>query len=194
MRPSYRILFFAAVILSLIAAPVDAQPIGIVAFGDSLTAGYLIPHAHAYPAQLQAVLRRKGYDVAVKNAGLDGDTTQGALRRFDQAIDPGTAICIVEFGINDLRLGSPMDAVRTRMASLIRALKARHIAVLVVGAGGVDFAGVARENGVPYAPWIIPPHKFRASDGAHYSAEGYKIAVGQMLPQVEALIAHLPAR
>lgn len=176
------------------AAPAHAEPIRIVAFGDSLTAGYLIPRAQAYPAQLQAVLRAKGYDVAVKNAGISGDTTEGALRRFDQAIDPGTAVCIVEFGINDLRLGSSMDAVRARMVGLIHALHARHIEVLVVGAGGLDFARLARANGALYAQWIIPPHKFRASDGAHYSAEGYRIAIGQMLPQVEALIARIPGR
>jgi acyl-CoA thioesterase-1 len=166
-----------------------AAPVHIVAFGDSLTSGWLVPRAEAYPAQLEAALRKKGHDVSVKNAGIAGDTTQGALRRFDDAIEPGTDICIVEFGINDRRRGVPMATLRARLAELIKALGVRHIDVLVVGVGELDLAQVARERGALYVQWKLPPGKFRARDGAHYNAEGYRIVVSQMLPQVEALIA-----
>ena len=167
----------------------------IVAFGDSLTSGYLVPRDKAYPAQLQAALRAKGHDVTVKNAGIGGDTTNGALKRFDRAIDPGTAICILEFGLNDLHDGVPQRALNARLAELIGALKARQIEVLVVGAGGLDFSAVAHEQRrASTSQWKLPPHKYRARDGAHYNAEGYKIVVGQMLPQVEALIAGLASR
>ena len=74
----------ALVLLSLDAAA-DARPITIVAFGDSATSGWLVAKKDAYPAQLQALLRKKGYDVTVENAGVPGDTTAGALRRFDAA-------------------------------------------------------------------------------------------------------------
>ena len=62
----------------------------------------LAEKADAYPAQLQAALRKRGYDVAVANEGVNGDTIAGALRRFDQAIAPGTNIAIIEVGTNDL--------------------------------------------------------------------------------------------
>ncbi len=175
--------------LAVAACPAAALQLHIVAFGDSATSGYLIPHQQAYPAQLQQALRSKGHDVTVKNAGIAGDTTAGALKRFDEAIDPGTDICILEFGANDLRRGSSMTGVRARIADLIRALQARRIDVLVIGLGRLDLTGVARENGVPYAQWQLPTGKFRARDGAHFNAEGYRILIGRMLPQIESLLA-----
>jgi acyl-CoA thioesterase-1 len=175
-------------LMLLWATAARAEPIHIVAFGDSLTAGYLVPHNDAYPAQLERALRRKGYDVTVKNAGRNGDTAKAALRRFDAAIDPGTAIAIVEFGINDRRAGASPAQIAMRVAEIVRALRARRIAVLVVGAGGLDLAAVAKANDAAYAEWKLPPHRYRARDGAHFNAAGYAILVGRMLPEVEALI------
>jgi acyl-CoA thioesterase-1 len=196
MKLPFGLSVFIAVALACASPcyPALAAPVHIVAFGDSLTSGWLVPRGEAYPAQLQAALRKKGYDATVKNAGIAGDTTQGALRRFDSAVDPGTGICILEFGLNDRRQGVPVKTLNARLAELIRALTARHIEVLVVGAGGLDLGQVARDNGALYARWKLPPHKYRARDGAHYNAEGYSIAVGQMLPQVEALIARRGGR
>jgi acyl-CoA thioesterase I len=166
----------------------QARAVHIVAFGDSLTSGWLVPHEKAYPVQLQAALRKKGYDVVVKNAGVPGDTAAHALKRFDLAIDPGTDICIVEFGINDRRSGASMAQVRARLAEIVRALRARRIPALLVGAGGLNFSKLAKANDALYAEWKLPPHKYRARDGVHFNAEGYAILVGRMLPQIEKLL------
>jgi acyl-CoA thioesterase-1 len=182
-------LAFAFLVVAISAAP--AAAIRIVAFGDSATSGWLVPREQAYPAQLQIRLRAKGYDVTVKNAGVPGDTTAGALKRFDMAIDPDTAIAIVEFGTNDLRSGASMKTLRARLTELIRSLRARHIGVLVVGLGKLDLADVAVANDALYVQWELPRGKYRARDGAHFNAEGYSILVGQMLPQVETLIRRL---
>lgn len=182
-----------ALILS-VAATAQARPFHIVAFGDSLTSGYLVPRDKAYPAQLQQRLRGKGRDVTVKNAGLAGDTAKNAIKRFDLAIDPGTDICIVEFGINDRRNGASPAQVYVRLTALIRALQARRIAALLVGAGGLDLAGLAKANDVPYVEWKLPPRRYRARDGAHFSAEGYALLVERMLPQVEALLDQVKDR
>ena len=182
-------LAFAFLVVAISAAP--AAAIRIVAFGDSATSGWLVPHDQAYPAQLQKRLRAKGYDVTVKNAGVPGDTTAGALKRFDLAIDPDTAIAIVEFGTNDLRSGASMKTLRARLTELIRSLRARHIEVLVVGLGELDLADVALANDALYVQWKLPRGKYRARDGAHFNAKGYAILVGQMLPQVETLIRRL---
>ena len=183
---------FAWLLAATFAA--SADPIHIVAFGDSATAGYLVPRAQAYPAQLQAALRKKGYDVAVSNAGISGDTTAGALRRFDNAIAPGTKIAIVELGTNDLRLRVPPQRLRAILNEIVRTLRARGIEVLLVGLGSLDLADVARANDVPYAQWKLPPGRYRARDGAHFNARGYAIVVARMLPQVEALIARVKKR
>jgi len=174
--------------LTATTVPASAAPLQIVAFGDSTTAGYLVPRDRAYPAQLRAALRNKGYDVEVHNAGVNGDTTAGALRRFDEAIAPGTGIALVEFGTNDLRIGVSPKRMRANLTEIVRTLRARHIEVLVIGLGSLDLSDVARANGVPYAQWKLPPHRYRARDGAHFNAEGYAILVARLLPQVEALI------
>jgi acyl-CoA thioesterase I len=187
MRRAVAVLVF----LLTASAAARADPVHIVAFGDSATAGYLVPHDQAYPAQLQRALRAKGHDVAVTNAGISGDTTAGALRRFDQAITPGTKIAIVEFGTNDLRLRVPPAKIRANLTKIVRTLQARHIAVLLAGLGSLDLSDVARANHVPYAQWTLPPGKYRARDGAHFNADGYAIVVARMLPQVDAMVRGL---
>jgi acyl-CoA thioesterase-1 len=177
---------FAFLLLAGVAA--HAEPVHIVAFGDSATASYLVPRDKAYPAQLQRALRAKGHDVVVTNAGISSDTTGGALRRFDEAIAPGTRLAIVEFGTNDLRLRVPAAKMRANLNEIVRTLRARHIAVLLVGLGSLDLSDVARATNVPYAQWTLPPGKYRARDGAHFNAEGYAIVVARMLPQVEAMV------
>jgi acyl-CoA thioesterase I len=171
-----------------------ARPIHIVAYGDSMTAGWLVARKDAYPAQLQAALRKKGYDVAVDNAGINGGTFTDALLHFDEAIAPGTDIAIVEFGTNDLRRGASMKTVRSRLTEIVRALRERKIEVLVIGLGRQKLDDVARAEDVAYAQWDLPPGKYRARDHAHYNAQGYAIVVARMLPQIEALIARVRPR
>jgi acyl-CoA thioesterase-1 len=187
MRP---LLLIAAALFA--AAPAQAKTIQIVAFGNSATAGYLVPLKDAYPAQLQAALRTKGIDVEVHNAGVNGETTLSALRRFDIAIPPGTDIALVELGTNDLRMHMPRKTMESQLAEIIRALRSRHIQVLVIGLGNLDLSAVAEANNVPYQQWRLPPGKYRAHDGAHFNAEGYSILVKRMLPTIEALIARVP--
>ena len=187
-------LFVALALCIASASAALARPITIVAFGDSATYGWLVPRKDAYPAQLEKVLRKKGYDVTVKNAGIPGDTTKGALRRFDEAIDPGTDIAIVEFGTNDLRYHVSAKRMRANLSEIVRSLRKRGIAVLLVGLGSLNLAGVAKAAHVPYAQWRLPRGKYRAPDHAHYNAQGYSIIIARMLPQIETLIERIKAR
>jgi acyl-CoA thioesterase I len=182
---------FALAAAMLLAQPgvAVARTIHIVAFGDSATYGWLVKRNEDYPAQLQAVLRKKGYDVTVTNAGVPGDTTARALRRFDSAIGPDTDIALVELGTNDLNAHVPQQRMRANLRTIVRALQKRGIGVLLIGLGSLDLADVARAEHVAYAQWILPPGRHRARDRAHYNAQGYAIVIARMLPQVEALIA-----
>ena len=175
-------------------APASARQIHIVAYGDSMTAGWLVARKDAYPAQLQAALRKKGYNVAVDNAGINGGTFADALLHFDEAFAPGTDIAIIEFGTNDLRARSSMKTVRKRLTEIVRSLRARKIEVLVIGFASLGLGDVARAENVAYAEWNLPPGKYRARDHAHYNAQGYAIVVARMLPQVDTLIARVKAR
>ena len=191
MLSGIRFIAFGIGVWSAMALPAIARPIQIVALGDSATAGYLIKRDDAYPAQLQRALRAKGHDVTVKNAGLAGDTTQGALKRLDLAIDPDTAICIVEFGVNDLRLRVPRATIEARLGTIVDTLNRRRIEVLVVGYGGLDLSKVAARHHALYVQWQVAPGRHRARDGAHYHADGYRVVVGQMLPAVETLLSRV---
>lgn len=171
----------------------QAAPLKIVALGDSATAGWLVARTDAYPAELQRQLRAKGHDVVVKNAGISGDTSAGALHRLDLAVDPDTKIVLVEVGTNDLRLHIPAAKMRANVTEIVRVLQKRRIAVLLIGLGSLDLSGIARAAHVPYAQFRLPPGKYRARDHAHFNAEGYRIVVTRMLPQVEALLAQIKA-
>ena len=171
----------------------QAAPLKIVALGDSATAGWLVARTDAYPAELQRQLRAKGYDVVVKNAGISGDTSAGALHRLDFAVDPDTKIVLVEVGTNDLRLHIPAAKMRANVTEIVHVLQKRRIAVLLIGLGSLDLSGIARAAHVPYAQFRLPPGKYRARDHAHFNAEGYRIVVARMLPQVEALLAQIKA-
>jgi acyl-CoA thioesterase-1 len=185
MRTRFLLTLFVAL---LAPAAAQARTVHIVAFGDSATEGWLVPREQAYPAQLQALLRKKGYDVAVANEGISGDTTAGALKRFDAAIAPGTDIVLVEFGTNDLRQHVSPQRMRASLNEIVRTLRRRKIEVLIIGLGSLDLSDVARSNGVSYAQWKLPPGKYRARDNAHFNAEGYAILLAQTLPQIEQLL------
>ena len=171
----------------------QAAPLKIVALGDSATAGWLVARTDAYPAELQRQLRAKGHDVVVKNAGISGDTSAGALHRLDLAVDPDTKIVLVEVGTNDLRLHIPAAKMRANVTEIVRVLQKRRIVVLLIGLGSLDLSGIARAAHVPYAQFRLPPGKYRARDHAHFNAEGYRIVVARMLPHVEALLAQIKA-
>ena len=191
-----KIVIFACFALALADTSSATQRIvHLVAFGDSSTAGYLVTPSDAYPAQLQTVLRGKGYKVAIKNAGLTGDTTEGALRRFASAIGRQTEVVIVEFGTNDLHSRVPAEKMRANLDALVQKLRRRSIEVLIIGFGTpLDFSDIARARGALYTQWKLPPGQYRANDGVHYNSEGYSILVAQMLPNVEALLDRVAKR
>ena len=88
------------------AAAAQTHSALIVALGDSNTAGFGVGRENAFPARLQTLLRRSGYDVQVANAGIPGDTLRGMLVRLDRYVPQGTRVVIVQGGYNDVMAGS----------------------------------------------------------------------------------------
>ena len=110
------------------------KPFVIVAFGDSLTAGYLLGPDEGFVPQLQKALRAKGHtDVEVRNAGVSGDTSAGGLTRLDWSVGSETDAVILELGANDALRGIDPALTRQNLDQMIRTLQARHIRVLLVG-------------------------------------------------------------
>jgi acyl-CoA thioesterase-1 len=128
-----RAVLFAAVFAAVfqLAAPADAAALNIVAIGASNTSGWGVGAQSAYPAQLQALLRKKGIDANVTNAGALGDVTAGMKSRLDAAVPPGTNIVILQPGANDLRFFGTKEARAANIAAMVAHLRARGVRVIV---------------------------------------------------------------
>jgi acyl-CoA thioesterase-1 len=114
-----------------LASPVEAATLNIVAIGASNTSGFGVGEQNAYPAQLQALLRKKGIDARVTNAGVAGDVTAGMLSRLDGAVPKGTNLVILQPGANDLRFFGTKAARTANIAAMAQRLRARGIRVIV---------------------------------------------------------------
>jgi acyl-CoA thioesterase I len=145
-----------------------AAPLRIVAIGASNTHGWYVGNQGAYPAQLQALLRAKGIDAQVSNAGVPFETTGMMLRRIDKDVPDGTDIVILEPGGNDRRFFVPKEWRAANIAEMERRLHARSINVIV------------------YDEWI--PLRYRAFDLIHLTHEGHAMIAAALLPRVMEIL------
>ena len=166
-----RALAVAAVLC--FAPPVNAATLNIVAIGASNTTGFGVGEANAYPALLQALLRKKGINANVTNAGVNGDVTAGMLRRIDGAVPKGTDLVILQPGGNDLRFLGTKEARTANIAAMVARLKARHIRVIV------------------YDPNPVPPD-FYQWDHIHFNAAAHAKIAATLAAQISAQVAASP--
>ena len=110
-----------------------AEPLRIVALGDSLTAGHGLKREDAFPARLEHALKAQGLDVRVENAGVSGDTSAGGLSRLEWALSRGADAVVVELGANDGLRG--LDPVQTfaNLDAILTRLATRGLPVLLTG-------------------------------------------------------------
>lgn len=196
------------------ATPAPAQApreVKIVALGDSLTAGYQLPPADAFPVKLQAALRARGHAVAVENAGVSGDTSTGGLERLDWAVGEGVDAVILELGANDALRGIAPEVTARSLDEIVTRLKARGITVLLAGmlappnmgpaygeAYNRIFPELAARHGLLFHPFFLDgvaaTPALNLSDGMHPNGRGVDVIVERILPSVEALIAQVRSR
>lgn len=134
-RTLRRNITLATVAVTLaVAVPVAAraEPVTIVALGDSLTAGYGLPEGEGFVPQLQNWLTAQGADATVINAGVSGDTTAGGLSRLDWSLTPETDALIVTLGGNDLLRGLPPTETRKNMDAIVKQATERGLEVLII--------------------------------------------------------------
>lgn len=116
--------------------PVTGPERRILAFGDSLFAGYNLEEEEGYPEQLEEVLRASGINARVVDAGVSGDTTAAGRQRIAFVLDNQPEppdLAIVELGGNDLLRGIPPGATRDNLAAILEELSSRGIHVLLMG-------------------------------------------------------------
>ncbi len=198
-------LLVAALCLLLPATPARAGERVIVAFGNSLTAGFGIPAEQAYPAVLAARLKAEGYDYRVVNAGVSGDTTAGGLRRLDWALKLKPEIVILELGVNDGLRGQDLGSTRDNLDALVTRFQAAGARVVIAGMRlppnyGVRYGDafqrmyreVAGKRGVTLIPFFLDgvggDPRLNQPDGIHPTAEGYRIIVDRLWPYVKPLL------
>lgn len=175
-----------------------ADPVRIVAYGDSNTAGFGVSQPNKYPSQLERWLSDRGYKVEVMNAGVSGDTTSGALRRFDAAFPEGTDIAIVFLGRNDMRFGFSMETTRRNLNEIVGRLRARNIEVILAGFYTRDFSDIAAAHGAHYYPDFFegvsekgvkkPQYTLIWDIIGHLNTRGYQEVVSRISPLVEAQV------
>ncbi len=192
------------------AAAQSSAPVKIVAFGDSLSAGFGLPAEAAFPARLAAALKQKGQAVEIANAGVSGDTASGGLARLDWSVPEGTDAVILELGANDLLRGIDPKVTGKALDAILQKLAARRIKVLLCGmlAGknmGPDyesaynalFPALAKAHDVLFYPFFLDgvatDRALNQQDGLHPNAAGVDVIVARILPKVEELIAQVQA-
>jgi acyl-CoA thioesterase-1 len=114
----------------------------LVLLGDSLTQGYGLPPNAALPAQLQRLMDARGLNIAIRNAGVSGETSAQGLRRFDAATRDADGV-VIQFGGNDMLQGRSPSAIEADLRELVARARARKLWVGLVGMKAPPIAGAA---------------------------------------------------
>ncbi len=202
----------AALVLLLAAGAARAEPLELVALGDSLTQGYGLPEAQGFVPQLEAWLTERGHDVDVINAGVSGDTTAGGLSRIEWSLSEDTDAVIVALGGNDMLRGIDPEVSRANLEGILEVTGERDLPVLLAGLDaptnyGSDykaaFEGMYPELAESHGARLYPDFfagigggelepaemtRFMQDDGIHPNAEGVARIVADIGPEVEALL------
>jgi acyl-CoA thioesterase I len=190
------------------AAFARAEPITILALGDSLTAGYGLDAQQAFPVRLEAALKAKGHDVVVVNAGVSGDTAADGAARLAWALSDDVDAVLVELGANDALRGLPPAQAKAALTEILLAVTERKLPTLLLGmrappnlgpAYGTEFDAMypdlATQHGVALYPFyldgVAAQPALNQADGIHPNPRGVDEIVGRVLPHVETLIAGL---
>jgi acyl-CoA thioesterase I len=186
----------------------QAKPLHLVAFGDSLMAGYQLPEKDSFPAQLEQKLRAAGYDVTVINAGVSGDTASDGAERVDWSVADDTDLVLLELGANDMLRGLDPKLPRAALKQILTRLQARKMKVLLCGMKaapnlGADYAtqfeaiypDLAEQFQVPLYPFFLEgiarQPEMTLNDGLHPNAQGVGVIVAHIVPVLSPLL-HMP--
>ncbi len=192
-----------------------ARTIKIIAFGDSLTAGYGVGEADNYPSQLQALLMGDGYDVEILNRGISGETTAQGKERAQRIRDEGADIILLGLGGNDALQRRSLDETRTNLSTIIETLqsgdtppqvllltmKVPLVAGLTFGFSYKDdfenlYGELAEKYQIIAVPFLVSEvllsEKYGLPDKIHLNKEGYAFLVSKYVaPAVKKAIGNI---
>ncbi len=200
-----RILKAGLIVAALWGSGAEGKALKLVAFGDSLTAGYGLKAGEGFTDRLGPALRADGFDVEVINAGASGDTAEDGAARYDWSVPPGADALILELGANDMLRAMPVAPVKAALAEILGKARAAKLKVLIAGmraarntpadyraAFEAVYPDLAKDFAVPLYPFflqgVVADPALRQADGIHPSAAGVEVIVKAILPAVEDLL------
>lgn len=194
-------------LFSVSSSAAEQAPLRILAFGDSLTAGYGLNNpADAFPAQLERALKAKGHNISVIQGGISGDTTTGGRSRLDWSLASKPDAVILELGANDALRAIDPKLTADNLTFIVKRLGDAQVPVLLAGMMappnlGRDYSDrfnkifptLAKERGVLLYPFFLDGvaaiPELNQGDRIHPTADGVKIIVERILPLAEKLVA-----
>jgi len=182
----------------------DSRPV-ILAFGDSLTAGYGVPRGSGYPEQLQRKLDALGYKYRIVNMGISGDTTSGGRARMQAALKVAPSIVVLELGANDGLRGMPTAQMQANLEEMITAFQKTGAKVILAGmtlprnygAAYVQsfeevFRTLAKKHSLPLIPFFLEGvagnPKYTLDDFLHPNADGYVLVTDIVMKTLEPIL------
>jgi acyl-CoA thioesterase-1 len=186
------------------STPVDTRPV-IVAFGDSLSAGFGADPGKSFPDFLQKDLDAAGLKWRVVNAGVSGNTTTDGLDRISEVLAYKPRITIVEFGGNDGLRGFPLETTRANLGQIIQMIQASGSKVLLAGMTlppnyggdyitrfGQIYVDLAAKYKIPRIPFLLSDVALRPGliqqDGIHPTAQGNEIVAKTVMRYLKPLL------
>jgi acyl-CoA thioesterase-1 len=177
----------------------------ILAFGDSLTAGFGLNPGLSFPDYLQQDLDRKGYKYRVVNQGISGDTSDGGAARVESAIALKPRVVILELGANDGLRGLPVTATRANLAQIIDVFQSTGAKVLLCGmtlprnygpayikSFENIFRDLAREKKTALVPFLLEgvatKRDLMQGDALHPTAQGNAKVAQNVMQYMEPLL------
>ena len=182
----------------------DPRPV-ILAFGDSLTAGFGVPPGSAYPELLQKKLDGLGYRYRVVNMGISGDTSSGGIARLKAGLNQKPSIVILELGANDGLRGLPVTQTQANLEEMTTAFRKGGATVVMAGmtlprnygpayitAFEKVFKDLATRYQLPLIPFFLEgvagKPQFTLPDFIHPNAAGYRIVVDIVMKTLQPLL------
>jgi acyl-CoA thioesterase-1 len=180
----------------------------ILAFGDSLTAGFGLAPGQSFADQLERALLDLDWDVRVTNGGISGDTTFGGLARIDFFLREQPHLVILELGANDGLIGHDPERIRENLAAMIEKSRDAGARILLCGASlplgsGTDFTarfeGIFTELAATYELQLFPDFlrgvagepELTLFDRFHPNERGVQAVVQRILPFVQELMRRI---
>jgi acyl-CoA thioesterase-1 len=203
-EPVVRLASASSTAPTKISTKTEERPI-IVAFGDSLTAGYGLTEEQSFTTLLQGKLDEKGYKYRVVNAGVSGDTSAGGVSRLDWSLEGSVKFLILELGGNDGLRGLPVANLKKNLAEIIERSQARGVTVILAGMEAPPNLGeeytrefrqvykdLAKKYKLTFIPFVLDgvggQAAYNQPDGIHPNSEGEKIMTQNVWRSLEPLL------